>query len=110
MSSAWAAFMTTLSAPSPAPGDGLLRDYALGPAYDEMFARQGVPRPHYQALARQLADRDAPTLGSRRLKHAARRCADLTHRNQIVPRAARAVGVLIAILYLVPRCLLHLHA
>jgi uncharacterized circularly permuted ATP-grasp superfamily protein len=47
--------MTTLSAPSPDPGDGLLRDYTLGPAYDEMFARMGQPRPHYLPLARQLA-------------------------------------------------------
>ncbi|MFO0845245.1 MAG: circularly permuted type 2 ATP-grasp protein [Gemmataceae bacterium] len=54
MSSAWAAFMTSLSVP-PTPSDGLTRDYALGLAYDEMFARRGEPRPHYQALARQLA-------------------------------------------------------
>src|SRR5688572_20333498 len=54
MSSAWAAFMTSLSAPA-TPGDGLTREYALGPAYDEMFARAGEPRPHYLPLARQLS-------------------------------------------------------
>src|SRR5262245_14515361 len=54
MSSAWAAFMTTPSAPA-VPSDALVRDYALGPAYDELFARPAEPRPHYQPLARQLS-------------------------------------------------------
>ncbi len=39
---------------APPPGD-LLSDYALGSAYDEMFARPGEPRHHYQALFRQLS-------------------------------------------------------
>lgn len=54
MSSTWAAFMTTLAAPA-LPPDGLVRDYTLGSAYDEMFAKKGEPRPHYHAIARQLA-------------------------------------------------------
>src|SRR5947209_14356799 len=33
---------------------GLFRDYALGAAYDEMFAPGLRPRPHYQALFRRL--------------------------------------------------------
>jgi uncharacterized circularly permuted ATP-grasp superfamily protein len=65
MSSAWAAFMTSLSAPA-TPSDGMTRDYALGLAYDEMFARRGESRPHYQPLAKQLATLGAD--GFRRVK------------------------------------------
>ncbi len=54
MSSAWAAYMTSLSVPA-ALNEALTRDYSLGSAYDEMFMRPGEPRPHYQPLARQLA-------------------------------------------------------
>jgi uncharacterized circularly permuted ATP-grasp superfamily protein len=38
----------------PAVTDDLLRGYALGSAYDEMFVRPGEPRPHYLPLYRQL--------------------------------------------------------
>jgi uncharacterized circularly permuted ATP-grasp superfamily protein len=38
---------------SAVPGD-LFGAYTLGAAYDEMFARPGEPRPHYQALFRLL--------------------------------------------------------
>ncbi len=38
----------------PAAADDLLRGYALGSAYDEMFVRPGEPRPHYLPLYRQL--------------------------------------------------------
>jgi uncharacterized circularly permuted ATP-grasp superfamily protein len=34
--------------------NGLFDGYALGTAYDEMFDRAFVPRPHYQALFRRL--------------------------------------------------------
>jgi uncharacterized circularly permuted ATP-grasp superfamily protein len=43
----------TRSAPEP-PTDSLLRGYALGEAYDEMFDRAQRPRPHYEALCRRL--------------------------------------------------------
>jgi uncharacterized circularly permuted ATP-grasp superfamily protein len=54
MSSAQAAFTSTPLAADTPPG-GLFAGYGFGPAYDEMFARPGVPRPHYQPLYRQLA-------------------------------------------------------
>src|SRR5262249_3910932 len=38
--------------------DGLLGDYRLGEAYDEMFQRDGTPRPHYRALYQLLAALD----------------------------------------------------
>jgi uncharacterized circularly permuted ATP-grasp superfamily protein len=39
--------------------DDLFRGYALGAAYDEMFARPLEPRPHYQALFRRLQGLDS---------------------------------------------------
>lgn len=54
MSSVWAPFMTMLSPPS-RTGDSLVRDYELGPAFDEMFSRPGQPRPHYEPLLRLLS-------------------------------------------------------
>jgi uncharacterized circularly permuted ATP-grasp superfamily protein len=47
----------TTAAPSKKVGfgpDDLFRGYSFGSAYDELFARPGEPRPHYQALYRQL--------------------------------------------------------
>jgi uncharacterized circularly permuted ATP-grasp superfamily protein len=44
------------SAASPRPADDLFRGYALGAAYDEMFARPGEPRPHYLALYKLLRE------------------------------------------------------
>src|SRR4051812_31471350 len=49
--------MVEPSPPALAPGappapDDLFAGYALGAAYDEMFADPGRPRPHYQALFR----------------------------------------------------------
>jgi uncharacterized circularly permuted ATP-grasp superfamily protein len=51
--------MVEPSPSAPAPGappapDDLFAGYALGAAYDEMFADPGRPRPHYQALFRRL--------------------------------------------------------
>ena len=43
-----------------------------------------------------LGNRHAPSLGGGGFQHGARRCADLTHRYQVVSRAARTVGVLVA--------------
>ncbi len=43
-----------------------------------------------------LGHRHAPAFGGSGLEHRARRRADLAHRNQIVPRAARSIGILIA--------------
>src|ERR1700681_4431395 len=43
-----------------------------------------------------LGCRDAPAFGGCAFKHGARRRANLALRNQIVPRAARSIGVLIA--------------
>ena len=57
-----------------------------------------------------LGDRHAPSLGGGGFQHGARRGADLAHRHQIVPRAARSVGILIAVFDLVAVRLLHLHA
>ena len=34
--------------------DGLFQGYTFGPAFDEMFDREGQPRPHYQTLYRRL--------------------------------------------------------
>jgi uncharacterized circularly permuted ATP-grasp superfamily protein len=34
--------------------DDLFSGYAIGAVYDEMFLREGEPRPHYQTLYRQL--------------------------------------------------------
>ncbi len=45
--------------------------------------------------------RHAPALGGGGLQHRARRGADLAHRHQIMPRAARAVGILVAVFDLV---------
>src|SRR5262245_55233268 len=44
--------MTAIPAPAPDP---LIRDYDTGRFWDEMFAGPGKVRPHYAALARQLA-------------------------------------------------------
>src|ERR1700716_1035168 len=52
----------------------------------------------------------APTFGGCGFEHRARRRADLAHWNQIVPRAARSIGILIAEFDLVSGRLLHLHA
>ena len=57
-----------------------------------------------------LGRRNAPPFGGRGFEHGARRRADLAHRDQIVPRAARSVGILIAIFDLVAVRLRHLHA
>ncbi len=46
---------------------------------------------------------DAPTLGGRLLQHLARAGADLAHRLDEVTHAARAVGVLVAVGFLVAR-------
>jgi uncharacterized circularly permuted ATP-grasp superfamily protein len=45
----------------PAAGDDLFRNYAIGNVYDEMFAKPNEPRPHYQALYRQLSGLDPET-------------------------------------------------
>ncbi len=57
-----------------------------------------------------LGDRHAPALGGGGFQHGARRRADLAHRYQIVPRAARSVGILVAEFDFVAMGLLHLHA
>ncbi len=48
-----------------------------------------------------LGHRHAKAFGGRGLEHDARRRADLAHRHQIVPCAARSIGILIAELDLV---------
>jgi uncharacterized circularly permuted ATP-grasp superfamily protein len=45
---------TVGKSPEPAEGDDLFRDYATGPAYDEMFDRSARPRPHYRMLHKLL--------------------------------------------------------
>ena len=46
--------------PAANPGfPGLFKDYNLGLPYDEMFTRDGVARPHYQMLLRQLSSLSA---------------------------------------------------
>ena len=57
-----------------------------------------------------LADADTPLRGCRRLQHLPRRGATLAHRLDEVARAARAVGVLVAVGLLVTRRLHHVHA
>ena len=44
-----------------------------------------------------FARRHPPMLGGCGLQHRARRRADLAHRHQIVPCAARSVGILVAV-------------
>jgi uncharacterized circularly permuted ATP-grasp superfamily protein len=39
---------------APGKADDLFRGYGMGIGYDEMFTRPAEPRPHYQALFRQL--------------------------------------------------------
>ncbi len=51
---------------------------------------------HLMVRRLDLGCRDAPTFGGCAFKHGARRRADLAHWDQIVPRAARSVGILIA--------------
>ena len=48
-----------------------------------------------------LGHRHAKAFGGSGLQHRARRRADLAHRHQVVPRAARSVGILIAVFGLV---------
>ena len=48
-----------------------------------------------------LGRRDAPAFRRGLFEHRARRGADLAHRDQIMPRAARAVGILVAVFDLV---------
>ncbi len=57
-----------------------------------------------------LGCRHAPALGGCSFEHGAGRSADLAHRNQIVSRAARSVGILIAVFDLVAMRLRHFHA
>ncbi len=56
-----------------------------------------------------FADRHAPAFRRGGLEHRAGRSADLAHRHQIVARAARPVGILVAELGLVAMRLLHLN-
>jgi uncharacterized circularly permuted ATP-grasp superfamily protein len=60
--------MTSVPPATPAvpTRDDLFAGYLLGGAYDEMFAALGQPRPHYQALHRQL--RALTTESFRRVK------------------------------------------
>ena len=51
---------------------------------------------HLMIYRLDLRHRHAKPLGGRGLEHGARRGADLAHRHQIVPRAARSVGILVA--------------
>src|SRR5207248_1204260 len=51
-----------------------------------------------------------PVTGGRAFQHGARRRADLAHWHQVVPGAARSVGILIAELDFVAVRLLHLYA
>jgi hypothetical protein len=37
-----------------ASGSKIFSRYELGQAYDELFSREGTPRPHYQALYKHL--------------------------------------------------------
>ena len=64
---------------------------------------------HLMVYGLDLAGRHAPGLGGGGFQHEARHGADLAHRNQVVARAARTVGVLIAVFGLVAMRLRHLH-
>src|SRR5262249_7591026 len=56
-----------------------------------------------------LGRRDAPTLGRRGFQHRAGAGADLPHWSEIMPRAARAVSVLVAVSDLVANGLLYVN-
>ena len=55
-----------------------------------------------------LGHRNVPARSGGGFEHDPRRCSDLAHRDQIVPGAARAVGVLVAVFDLIAMGLLHL--
>ncbi len=57
-----------------------------------------------------LGCRHAPAFGGGGFEHGTGRRADLPHRDQIVPRAARSVGILVAVFDLVARRLLYFYA
>ena len=56
-----------------------------------------------------LGHRHVPALGGGAFEHDPRRCADLAHRHQIMPGAARTIGILVAVFDFIAMRLLHLH-
>src|SRR5271169_5179499 len=57
------------SVPSKMPLEGLFGDYQVGPFYDEMFAAQDQPRPHYSKIFEKLASM-VPSQFEERRQHA----------------------------------------
>src|SRR5271167_573328 len=55
--------------PSHMPLQGLFGDYSVGSFYDEMFAAQGEPRPHYAKIFEKLASM-VPAQFEERRQHA----------------------------------------
>src|SRR5712671_6128685 len=88
-------------------GHRLLRRIGGQVAEAETAAAGGMN--HLMVDRLDLGCRDAPTFRSCAFKHGARRRADLAHRDQIVPCAARSVGILIAEFDLVSVRLRHLY-